>query len=273
MSLLLTSKEVMDEVSTALYEQQTFEVLLDDTSITFMNKKSAHILPRDELGDRPEDRFGALQLFGFSRIRHLRLTIDTMFPQAGDACTTNDERYDLAMYGTVQHMVFILCADHLHLDQKGLQTLGIKFLSNHLKPDQAGRICPSKPRGSQFMYASETDLALDFVLRPLTKLRWVDRVIFKMPKYWDHDAYQYGNVLKRWCDGLKEQVCDATPSARTPKRIAFDAHLVGDVNIAPLMEMTDLHNIRKRYHERYAPVPKINSGVEEDIELDFNFDC
>lgn len=284
----------MDEVSTSLYENRQFELRIDDTTITFLNEESAHLLPRDDVHGRPTDRFTSEQLFGFSRIRHLKVVVDTMFPQPPDACKRNPNRYDLAMYSTVQGLVTLLCADGLHRDQRGLQTLEIEFASTYLKKDKdqndedegfddseeadravlygerrAPVILPSEPRHPHFEHASEYGFALDFVLRPLSKLRWLDSVNIRFPTHWDKlwsrgcTMYMSAEGLQAWAINFETQVktCDAGSKER--RRVALDKHIVGTISMDMISEICDEWELWNVYHKKFGPAGGANDKVEE----------
>lgn len=251
MSLLLTSKEVMDEVSMKMYEQKQFELHLNHKTIKFLNTESPHLLPRDELNDREKDRFSSEQLFGFSRIQHLKLVVETMFPRSGDPCKQDKGRYDLALYSTVQGLVTLLTSDDLKHDQRGLSTLEIVFTSTY-RAANAGTASAPNARRPQFEHSSTFNLAHDFVLRPLSKLRWVDNVTVTFPWFCSNSAHPDCKLLRDWSSDFKRTIKIQDPDVKDKRRVDFDQFIVGTISIDMFREW-DNWTIMEAYHKKFGP--------------------
>lgn len=272
--LLLVNKLVQDEVTMILYEQKQFELELDDKYITFLNKRVAHLLPRDGIEGRPEDRFGVSQLHGFSRIKHLKLTIGTMFPRAEDPGRDNKTKYDISMYGTMEDLVSLLCAPDLHSTQQGLATLEIVFKARQ-KLDNTDDTDPT-PRRAQFHGSCETDLALDFILRPLAKLRSVNKVTIMFPDFTRKGNYEARDTLDSWatrfCNAVKSQAMDSHGRAMQEKRVAFDETTVGNMSLKMLREVCDAYNLQKDYRAKFAPgrLNEEDRVDSDDFEMEYD---
>lgn len=238
-----------------LYEEKQFELKLDDKYITLLNKRVAHMLPRDELQGRPDDRFGASQLFGFSRIKHLTFTLDTMFPQANDACRANQTKYDISMCNTVERLVVLLRAEDLHPTQKGLVTLKIVFEAGDKVDDKDGD--DPIPRQAHFGGACETGFALDFVLRPLAKLRGVHNVSISFPEFVKKEDYQGKEVLEGWTERFSKEVTSHVGALHgdltQDTRIASDTIVAMGMPIEALLDMFDTRNLQRDYQLRFPP--------------------
>lgn len=177
--------------------------------------------------------------------------VDTIFQQAGDACKQDKGRYDLALYSTGQELATLLTSDDLKPDQRGLATLKIVFTSSY-RAANAEKASPPHARRPQFEHSSTFGLALDFVLQPFSKLRWIDIVVITLPWFCSNSAHPDLKLLKDWSSEFRNTIQTRVPDINDKRRVNFDQFIVGGISI-DLFKEWDNWTIMEAYHKSLDP--------------------